>query len=180
MIPAYSELYLSDAALALGSMLESAVYLFEVDLEVFWRLFLASHVSDDFGNGLSGTVSGKSGWELAAGILDEAGVAFPHGKPKGTVGRSREFWAGWALARYQWKTGLPFREIETFAPLATVLLMYSPYHEMSDEQIFDALDRHRSQHRFSDGIRSARSKILTAKPKIAHDVAQSCKRVRQP
>ena len=58
MTPAYSELYLSDASLALGSMLESAVYLFGVDLSAFWRLLLNSHVSDDFGHGLSGTVSG--------------------------------------------------------------------------------------------------------------------------
>ena len=35
MAPAYSELYLADASLALGAMLESAVYLFEVELGVF-------------------------------------------------------------------------------------------------------------------------------------------------
>ena len=81
MTPAYSEMYLGDASLALGSMLESAVYLFGVELNEFWRLFLASHVSSDFARGLSGTVSGKSG------------------KPKGVVGRSREFWTGWALAQ---------------------------------------------------------------------------------
>lgn len=144
MIPAYSELYLADASLALGAMLESAVYLFGVELRDFWRLFLASHVSDDFGNGLSGTVSGQSGWELAAGILEEAGVPFRHEKPKGSVGRSREFWAGWALAQYQWKTGLRFREIEAFAPIETILLMYSPYHEMSMEHFFEALDEQRT------------------------------------
>ena len=143
MTPAYSDLYLSDASLALGSMLESAVYLFGVELEDFWRLFLASHVSDDFGNGRSGTVSGKSGWELAAEILDDAGIPFRREKPRGGVVRSREFWTGWALAQYQWKTGLPFREIESFAPIGTVLLMYSPYHEMSIEHFFEALDARR-------------------------------------
>ncbi len=141
MTPAYSELYLGDASLALGSMLESAVYLFGVDLAAFWRLFLSSHISDDFGHGLSGTVSGKSGWELAVEILDDAKVEFRHEKPKGVVGRSREFWAGWALAQYQWRTGLAFAEIEAFAPLHTILLMYSPYHEMDITQLFEALDR---------------------------------------
>ena len=48
MTPAYSKLYLGDAAFAPGPMLESAV-LFRVDLNLFWRLFLASHVADDFG-----------------------------------------------------------------------------------------------------------------------------------
>ena len=140
MTHAYSELYLGDASLALGSMLESAVYLFGIELDRFWQLFLASHVSDDFGHGLSGTVSGKSGWELAAEILDDANVDFRREKPAGIVGRSREFWAGWALAQYQWRTGLSFAEIEEFAPLNKILLMYSPYHEMDIGQFFEALD----------------------------------------
>ena len=147
MIPAYSEMYLGDASLALGSMLESAVYLFGVELNEFWRLFLASHVSSDFARGLSGTVSGKSGWELAVEILEDANVEFVHEKPKGVVGRSREFWTGWALAQYQWRTGLGFSEIEAFAPIETVLLMYSPYHEMELGQLFDALDKLRDMTR---------------------------------
>ena len=140
MTPAYSKLYLEDARLALGSMLESAVYLFGIELGKFWSLFLASHVSDDFGHGLSGTVSGRSGWELAAEILDDAHVTFKREKPTGVIGRSREFWAGWALAQYQWRSGLSFRAIEEFAPLKDILLMYSPYHEMGIDQFFDALD----------------------------------------
>lgn len=147
MTPAYNELYLGDASLALGSMLESAVYLFGIELAVFWPLFLSSHVSDDFGHGLSGTVSGKSGWELAAEILDDAKVDFRREKPKDVVGRSREFWAGWALAQYQWRTGLAFAEIEAFAPLKTILLMYSPYHEMDISQFFEALDVLRERRR---------------------------------
>ena len=147
MTPAYSELYLADASLALGSMLESTVYLFNIELQTFWRLFLASHISDDFGNGLSGTVSGKSGWELAVELLEDARVEFVHVKPTGVVGRSREFWAGWALAQYQWRTGLAFAEIEAFAPLKTILLMYSPYHEMDISQFFEALDVLRERRR---------------------------------
>ena len=144
MTPAYSELYLGDASLALGSMLESVVYLFGVKLEIFWRLFLESHVSSDFAHGLSGTVSGKSGWELAAEILDDAGVEFRREKPRAVIERSREFWAGWALAQYQWKSGLMFDEIERFAPLKDILLMYSPYHEMGIDHFFDALEERRT------------------------------------
>ncbi len=147
MTPAYSELYLADASLALGSMLESTVYLFNIELQTFWRLFLASHISDDFGNGLSGTVSGKSGWELAVELLEDARVEFVHVKPTGVVGRSREFWAGWALAHYQWQSGLTFREIEVFAPMKDVLLMYSPYHEMGIDQFCIALDARRGASR---------------------------------
>lgn len=126
-------------------MLESAVYLFGVDLLTFWRLFLDSHVSDDFGHGLSGTVSGKSGWELASEILDDAGIKFERETPKGLVGRSREFWAGWVLAQYQWHSGVTFREIESFASMKDLLLMYSPYHEMGIDQFIDAIEVRRLQ-----------------------------------
>ena len=68
-------------------------------------------------------MSGKSGWELAAEILDDAGVSFPRRKQQAVVGHSREFWAGWALAQYQWRSGLAFREIESFFPMAGVLLL---------------------------------------------------------
>ena len=143
MTRAYNELYLEDARLALGSMLEDAVYLFGIDLQSFWAFFLASHISDDFGHGLSGTVSGKSGWELAVEILEDAGIDFPHNKPTGVIERSREFWAGWALAQYQWWSGLAFREIEAFAPIHDIVLMYSPYHEMDITHFYEALESRR-------------------------------------
>ena len=60
------------------------------------------------------------------------------------MGRSREFWAGWALAQYQWRAGLTFRKIESFAPLKDLLLMYSPYHEMEIDQFIDAIERRRN------------------------------------
>ena len=81
--------------------------------------------------------------ELAAEILDNARVEFSREKPSGVIGRSREFWAGWALAQYQWHSGLTFREIESFAPLTDLLLMYSPYHEMGIDQFIEAIERRR-------------------------------------
>ena len=72
-------------------------------------------------------------------------MTFKREKPTGVIRRSREFWAGRALAQYQWRSGLSFRAIEEFAPLKDILLMYSPYHEMEIDQFFDALERARGQ-----------------------------------
>lgn len=48
--------------------------------------------------------------------------------------RTPEYWTGWALAYYQWDTGMRFEEIEQAVPVTTVRMMYTPYHEMDIRQ----------------------------------------------
>lgn len=48
--------------------------------------------------------------------------------------RTPEYWTGWAMAYYQWDTGMRFEEIEQAVPVTTVRMMYTPYHEMDIRQ----------------------------------------------
>ena len=147
MTHAYREYYLEDATDSLGSMLEDAVTLFKVPLERFWSLFLASPISERFAAGDPYVLAGQSGWELAVRILEDAGVSFPHVRPGGLGSRTPEYWAGWALAQYQWYRGFTFGEIEAFAPLRSVLGLYAPFHEMDILRFYDELDaRYRAAH----------------------------------
>ncbi len=66
---------------SLGAILEDAVMLFKVPLERFWPLFLASPLSKRFAAGDPLVLAGKSGWEIAVQVLEDAGVAFPHERP---------------------------------------------------------------------------------------------------
>lgn len=50
-----------------------------------------------------------------------------------------EYWAGWALAFYQWYSGYCFMEILTAAPLEELIVMYSTYHEMDILQFADRM-----------------------------------------
>ena len=147
MTHAYREYYLEDAMESLGAMLEDSVMLFEVPLERFWPLFLASPVSERFAAGDPYVLAGKSGWELAAQVLEEAGVRFPRRKPDVLRARTPEYWAGWSLAQYQWRRGFSFREIEEFAPLREIVGLYHPFHEMDIRSFVDELDRrYRERH----------------------------------
>jgi len=147
MIRAYREYYLEDAMEILGAMLEDAVHLFEVPVVRFWSLFLASPLSERFAVGDPYLLAGKSGWELAVQVLEEAGREFPHRQPNGLRSRTPEYWAGWALAQYQWYRGFSFREIEEFAPIESIVSLYSPFHEMSIQALYDELDsRYRLRH----------------------------------
>ena len=147
MTHAYRQYYLEDARRVLGAAVEAAVHLFEVSLERFWPIFLASAQARRFASGDPFTVAGQSGWELAERVLSEAGVNFPRRTPDGLRARTPEYWAGWALAQYQWYRGFTFAEIEDFAPMTDIVRLYSPYHEMSILAFHDELDRrYRQRH----------------------------------
>ena len=141
MTRAYRQYYLEDAMGVLGAAVEAAVMLFEVPLARFWPLFLASPLARRFAEGDPFVLAGLSGWELAERVLSEAGVGFSRRTPDALRARTPDYWAGWALAQYQWYRGFTFPEIESFAPMAGVVRMYSPYHEMPILSFHDELDR---------------------------------------
>ena len=136
MIHAYDASYLVHSKKVLGWMLDTAVNLFAVDATRFWRLFLSEGYAERFGSGESRLLSGMTGYELAVEVL-EAGKFRFHGKPQQEVGGlSPEYWAGWALAQYQWYTALSFEAIDEIVQIASVIAMYNPFHEMDIRQLF--------------------------------------------
>lgn len=54
---------------------------------------------------------------------------------------SKEYWAGWSLAEYQWYFGHTFKEIFEKVPLSSIIKMYHPYHEMDIERFHEALNQ---------------------------------------
>ena len=53
---------------------------------------------------------------------------------------SPEYWAGWAVAEYQWFTGRRFKDIFERIPLSKIIEMYSVYHEMDITNFIDAME----------------------------------------
>ena len=118
MIHAYDETYLVHSSRVLGWMLDSAVNLFDQDAAGFWRAFISTGYADRFGKGESRLLAGMTGYELAREVLEVAQVKYNHAEPAEITDLSPEYWAGWALAHYQWRTALSFAEIDTFLPSA--------------------------------------------------------------
>jgi len=140
MTNAYDKVYLDKARTALGRMLDFAVYDLKYDIADFFELFIKYGVADNFGNGDFRLIVGMSGVELAYEVLEKAGVSFERIKPKYTVNRSEEYWTGWALAYYQWETGIHFEEIARYIPINKIQALYSPYHEMDIRQFVDKMN----------------------------------------
>lgn len=129
MIRAYDKAYLGTAQLALAHAFDYAVYSEEIDLGDFCELFISSGVALRFQRGDARTLAGQSGVELAREALTHAGRCNP-APARYVQDRSPEYWAGWALAYYQWASGLAFKRILDAVPIDSVLLMYPKYHEM--------------------------------------------------
>lgn len=140
MIHAYDKIYLEKARTALGRMLDFAVYDLKYDASAFFDLFLTSGVASRFENGDYSVIAGMSGVELAYLVLEQSGIPFQRIAPNYTLDRSEEYWAGWALAYYQWETAIPFAEIVRAIPICDILTLYSPYHEMDIRQFVDKMN----------------------------------------
>lgn len=140
MIRAYDKVYLDKAQTALGYMLDFAVYDLKYDITEFFNLFMNSGIAKRFGTGDFTVIVGMSGVELAYEVLEKSGIEYNRIKPNYTFNRSEEYWTGWALAYYQWETSMSFAEIVKYIPIADIIALYSPYHEMDIRQFVDKMN----------------------------------------
>lgn len=140
MIHAYDRLYLEKARASLARMLDFAVADLHYDITAFFDLFIASGVAALFEQGDVNTLVGKSGVELAYDVIERSGLTVERVEPKYSLGRSEEYWTGWALAWYQWEMNMPFAMIVRYVPIREIQAMYHPYHEMDLRQFVDHMN----------------------------------------
>lgn len=138
MTNAYSELYLNDAMNNLGDMVEFAVCDLGFDPDAFFGWFISSGIASKFEKGNPKYITGMSGFELAEAVLNETNVSYEKREPSYVEVKGREYWAGWILAYYQWKTGRRFEDIvKDGLTLSTVFSMYI-LHEADESKFVDA------------------------------------------
>ena len=163
---AYSEDLLPPAMRNLAVMMECGVNMYGIEPEMFYLRFLSSGVADGLGRGNPKYAIGLSGIELADEVIVlTGGKILPNTPPTYSV--TPEFWAGWSLAYYQWKTGFTFAFLQRNGlDINTVLDLYHPLHEAGLEKFADTADHLISEHRRQSvsPIKAARERIgLTQK-----------------
>ena len=138
----YDKEYLQAAQDDMAAMFDVAVYFLNYKLYDFYSQFLKHDYSSRFAKGDPLIIWGKSGTEIAFEIanadiedyierLNQRGL---------TSTRSPEYWAGWALAYYQWYSGKNFSEINKSIDIDSIVHLYNPYHEMDILQFCDKMD----------------------------------------
>lgn len=179
MIHAYDKTYLSNAQKNLARMLDYLTNSLHVSLENAWHWFLTSKISMRFECGDCSVLSGMSGVELAFAVLQEAGEPFPVSTPEYPFDRTPEYWTGWALAYYQWNTGLRFSEIEHAIPIRTIWMMYDPYHEMDIRQFVDKLNEMYRNAKPETNLKTLRTLANLSQSELAAQTGISIRTLQQ-
>ena len=140
-IHAYDEDYLSGAQRILGDAVDFAVMSLGLDPDAFGMAFAVSDVSKQFAAGNPKYVAGMNGPELARMVLKQTHMSFEDSEDIMYLDKSPEYWAGWALAFYQWYRDYSFMEILKAVSLEKIISLYPVYHEMDILKFAEYMDK---------------------------------------
>lgn len=140
MIHAYNELYLNDAKENLASFFDYGINDCKVSTDLMATLFINSGIAKEFEKGNPYYISGMSGVEMARLVLNKTYKEdnFPNEIIK--EGYSKEYWAGYVLAEYQWYTCRNFKDIFIRIPFSRIIQMYPVYHEMDISSFIERME----------------------------------------
>ena len=141
MIHAYRETYLSKAQSVLGDAFHYAVNTCGIPGSDFIKLFVASSVSKRMENGEPAYLAGKSGIEIVVEVVAETMSKEIDEEPQIQMGRSREYWIGWAVAYYQWFSSRKYGDIFKAVTFEDLQNMYYTLHEADISKFVDIMDQ---------------------------------------
>lgn len=145
---AYNKIYLDDAVQTAGAMVDCAVNVLGCPAEEFYARFLSSGIADRFSRGEVACIAGKSGVELAIEVMRLTGSDISGCDGVISIS-SPEYWAGCALAYYQWQSSLSFKQLLRLGlDMSSVIEMFAPLHEADLSvfcQIADRIVRERTE-----------------------------------
>ena len=124
----------------LGDVFDYAVNFCHISGDNFVKLFVVSSVSKKIENGEPAYLSGKSGIEVAIEIITETTGKSQPAKAMGRLGRSKEYWVGWAVAYYQWFSDRKFSDIFRVVQYPELERMYYTLHEADVSKFVDIVD----------------------------------------
>ncbi|MCL2630554.1 MAG: helix-turn-helix transcriptional regulator [Firmicutes bacterium] len=118
----------------LGDFFDFAVNANNRPCEEVWRDFATSQLACEFERGNPKFVVGLSGYELFFRLFNITGQGVSAQNNGGLKSKSREFWAGWFLAYYQWAYNTSFKEIHSKLTFEKLLSLYNIYHEIDEHE----------------------------------------------
>ena len=141
MTHAYNKSYLSNAKNRLAQFFDYTINDCKFNSDWTAMMFVQSGYAEQFERGNPAVLAGMSGIELAHRVINKIYKEKELPPPSFRDDKSPEYWAGWALAEYQWYTGKRFKDIFEYAPLSKIVSMYSIYHEMDITQFIDTMNQ---------------------------------------
>lgn len=170
MIRAYSEFYVKRAQTVMGDVFHQAMNIHNYSVDSFEQMFTESPVIREFSIGNPHYVAGLSSTELFARMLEayrNDGEFIELPIPPNTLLKTEEYWAGWALAYYQWYCARSFKTILEAVPLEDIIRMYHPFHEMSINRFVEEMERRFQQHNIISKLKILRESSGLSQSELA-------------
>lgn len=139
MIPVYQESLLRNAQNNIGYCFDYLINDCDLSISKTMDYFRLSSISKQFERGNTKFILGSSGYELGMDILSEIEQREEFHTPTYHEVPTKEYWAGTALAYFQWKTNKTFEQIFNVITLQSIRNMYQTYHQVSFEKFTDDL-----------------------------------------
>lgn len=111
MQKAYDVYYLEDAANSLGELFDYMINYLDMDGNQVFNMFSHSVVGINFGQGNPAYIAGHTGIELAMMMIYDVKGYWEDAPYIWSDDKSKEYWAGWAIAQYQWEKNIRFEDI---------------------------------------------------------------------
>ena len=177
---AYKEMYIAHAADAFGSMMDFAVNDCGLEGDDFLHMFVVSGIAEQFERGNPKYIAGKSGAELALDTISKTTDKDMRTLPEPGIReyRTPEYWAGWALAQYQWFTAMTFASILRALPFADIVMMYSTMHEADITRFYEVADSVYARENPQTNLKRIRMAAGVSQAKLAKEAEVSLRSIQ--
>ena len=177
-IRAYNEDYLYTAQNILGHAVDFAVMSLDVSPDDFGNALAVSPAGIQFAEGNPRYTAGMNGCELAREILAETHTPYHDAEDIMYLDKSPEYWAGWALAFYQWQSNRSFMEILNIVPLSEMIRMYPIYHEMDITHFSEQIDNRIRVAHPDTRLRTKRKNCNMSQSELAADSGVALRQIQ--
>ncbi len=179
MMYAYDEMYLNDAMNNLGEAFDYSTAVLHISMDDFLDMFIISGIAEQFANGVPKYVSGLSGTELVWEVLNRTKKDTKLLEPQTEYDYSPEYWCGWILAFYQWKTKKSFKEIKKYLPMNTIFKLYPTLHEASEEKFVDIANAILERKKLPAKLQTVRKAVGLTQKELAEKSGVKLRMIQQ-
>ena len=178
MTHAYQEIYRNKAQATLGDAFDYAVNTCGMNGTTFTKLFCASTVSRRMENGEPAYIAGKSGIEIVLEVISETMGKSISAESHEHMGRSREYWIGWAAAYYQWHSGRKYSDIFKVIPFEDLQKMYYTLHEADITKFVEIADQLMKDHFTETNLKRIRTAYGCTQAELARHSGVSLRSIQ--
>ncbi|MCL2019462.1 MAG: helix-turn-helix transcriptional regulator [Oscillospiraceae bacterium] len=176
---AYKQTYLNNAANTFGSMMDYAVNDCGLDGNLFLHMFVSSGLAEQFERGNPKIIAGMSGLDLANRTIETITGETPTVKHTDrTDERTPEFWAGWALAHYQWHQAKSFSSILRAFPFSEITDRYYPLHEADISKFYSVAESVITKASPQTNLKRLRETADLSQAKLAEEAGVSLRSIQ--